>query len=228
MDTGSTAIVVELSRSYTSLPAVVSKATRGGLAGIVRDSSGSPVAGAEVRANGAGVGATKTNHAGQFFLAVKGGRYFVRIEKSGYRRQMVSVTVPTNEGRQIVAALSPQNGNRNPREAANLFDLQQRMIRANPVWSRFVSREDITNFNVRNAKQIAQRFAAKLLDDDECALIDGGPLDAPLWSIDADEIEFMETTAASPRRRTGAPAIFDGTSRSIARRACRHVVWLRK
>jgi hypothetical protein len=46
----------------------------------------------------------------------------VRIERDGYARQLIGVTVPPN-GRKIAAWMVPQRGGNNPREGANLFEM---------------------------------------------------------------------------------------------------------
>lgn len=216
IDTGTTSVVFELTPALTSLPSVVTKASRGGLSGVILDGDGKPLRATEIRVQGAGVGGAKTDSLGEFFIPVKAGHYLVRVEKPGFERQLVSVTVPPGEGRRMSAALRQLERPPNPIEGANLFDMNHRMIRANPVWARYVTREDLLSFGSQNAQQVAQRYTASPLIDWECAKINGGPATAPLWSIDASEIEFMETTAAPPPRRIPLPY------------PCRHVVWLRK
>lgn len=216
IDTGTTSVVFEVTPALTSLPSVVTNASRGGLSGVILDGDGNPLRATEIRVQGAGVGGAKTDSLGEFFIPVKAGHYLVRVEKPGFERQLVSVTVPAGEGRRMSAALRQLEQPPNPIEGANLFDMNHRMIRANPVWARYVTREDLLSFGSQNAQQVAQRYTASPLIDWECAKINGGPATAPLWSIDASEIEFMETTAAPPPRRIPLPY------------PCRHVVWLRK
>ena len=175
-----------------------------------------------VRALGAGRGATKTDSLGEFYLPVKTGRYLVALERPGFARRLVSVTVPPDAGRRMTASMMALQEKPNPIEGANLFDLQQRLIRANPVWTRWVSREDLARFGSQNAQQVAQRFSATPIDGMECAKLDGGPQEALLWTIDVSEIEFMETTSAPARRRVSVP------EQAGLRTRCRHVVWLRR
>lgn len=216
LDTGVTRVAFELERLPEFLKSVVTTATRGGLSGVVLDDAGNPLANADVRALGAGVGGTRTDSLGEFFVPVKSGRLLVRVDKPGYRRHLVSVTVPPGDGRRMTASLSVQVEKPSPMEGTNLFDLQQRLVRANPVWQRLVTREDLLKFGDQNAQQVAGRFAAQPMSDEECAKLDGGPAEAPLWTIDVQEIEFMETTAAPPPRIPRVPT------------QCRHVVWLRR
>ncbi len=216
LDTGVTRIDLEMERLPDFLSSVITTANRGGLSGVVLDTDGNPVPNATVQPIGGGVGATRTNAQGEFFLGVKGGTYLLRLDKAGLRRQIVGVTVPKDSGRRMVATMAIQTEKPNPREGANLFDMQQRVIRASPVWQRLVTREDMIKFGSRDAQQVARRFASSPVSDEECAKLDGGPAWAPLWAIDVDEIEFMETTAAP------------GPRIPMAGMPCRHVVWLRR
>ncbi len=218
LDTGVTRIDLEMERLPDYLSSVITTANRGGLSGVVLDTDGNPVPNATVQPIGGGVGSTRTNAQGEFFLGVKGGKYLLRLDKPGLRRQIVGVTVPKDTGRRMVATMAIQIGKPNPQEGANLFDMQQRVIRASPVWQRLVTREDMIKFGSKDAQQVARRFSASPVRDDECALLDGGPGRAPLWAIDVEEIEFMETTAKPAPLRPPPGAEF----------ACRHVVWLRR
>lgn len=206
----------------TALASIVVAAERGGLSGIVLDSMGDVLPHATVRVLGAGLGATKSNTLGEFYLPVKAGHYMVAIELVGFSRRLVSVTIPADAGRRITAQMLALIEKPNPLEGANLFDLQQRLIRASPIWTRLVTREDLAKFGSKNAQEVAQRFSATPIDGAECAKLDGGPQWAALWTIDVSEIEFMETTSAPPRRRMGVPQL------AGARTPCRHVVWLRR
>ncbi len=214
-DTGVTRVDLELERLPEFLPSMVTTAVRGGLSGLVLDEGGNPVANARVMAIGGG-SSTQTDERGEFFIPVRSGKYLVRVDKEGLRRRVIGVTVPKDQGRRMVATLAVQTTPPNPREGANLFDLNQALIRGSPVWQRIVTREDLIRMGVQDAQAVARRFAASPILDDECATLDGGPSTAPLWAIDVQEIEFMVTTAAPPPIRTDGPF------------PCRHMVWLRR
>lgn len=216
LDSGVTRVDFELTRLPDFLPSVITTAARGGLSGVVLEKNGTPVPNAVVTPLGAGVGGTRTNGDGEFFLAVNGGNYLVRFDKPGLRTHLISVTVPKEQGKRMTATMDVQLNKPNPIEGVRLFDLRQRLIRANPVWQRLVTREDLERFGHENAFQVARRFTASPLTNDECATLDGGTAQVPLWAIDVDEIEFMETTASPPPRIPPFPPV------------CRHVVWLRR
>jgi len=128
----------------------------------------------------------------------------------------VAVTVPEDSGRRIAAWLSPLVGKENPIVGKNMFDLEQRLMRRTPVKSRLYTNEDLTRLAIRDAHQAAERFLGRRLEDDECAKIDGGPEEAPLWTIPSDDIELMEVYYAPPSRQ------------QVARKVCTNYVWLRK
>ncbi len=218
-------VSITMKRVATSLPAVVTRARPGGLSGVIADTAFRAMDGVSVKALGSG-SAALTASGGRFFLPLKPGSYLIRLERDGFARQTISVTVPRDSGSQIAAWMVPQVGKPNPVEGANLFDLEQRLMRRSPVTSRLYTREDFKRIGYRDARSAAQAFAVGPIGDDECALLNGGPSWVPLWSIMADEIEFMETYARSGNTRR---------ARSIRGRVdarppggCNHVVWLRK
>lgn len=224
-------VIIEMTRVSWGLPAITTKADRGGLSGVIGDTAYRALAGARVRVMGSGAGATVTDDEGAFFLPVKPGRYMVRIQREGYAQQVVSVTVPEKEGRRISAWLAPSDQRTEAMYGANLFDLEQRLIRRGPVGSKLYTHEDFEKYSISDARDAAQRFLARRLSDDECAFIDGGPREAPLWAINASEIELMEVYE-SARARMGATSI-NGMQPMIdkgnaARPTCKHIVWLRK
>lgn len=210
------AMIIEMTRVPTELPTMTTSARRGGLSGVIGDTSYQAMSGVTVRALGSGSGAVKTDSMGEFFIPIKPGRYMIRLERPGYRRQLVSVTVPADSGRRIAAWLAPMQGKENPIVGKNMFELEQRLMRMTPVKSRLYTHEDFTKLGIKDAHQAAERFTGRRLQDDECAKIDGGPAEAPLWTIPAEDIELMETYYTPPPRG------------QVAFKPCVHIVWLRK
>jgi hypothetical protein len=219
----------------TYLAPMVTEASRGGLSGIVGDTAFRALADVQVRVIGASAVA-HTDSSGAFYLPIKPGHYLVLLELRGFVRQRVGVTIPDTGGRQIAAWLIPQNGRANPIEGVNLFELERRMNLANPVYSRFLTREDLLKSGAADAARAASQFAAARVKDSECALINGGPDKVPLWTIAVSDIEFMETNVTRPPRRTatsrGVTSIGGNkkleTGISDAQLSCAHVVWMRK
>ncbi len=224
--------IIEMIRVSFALPSMITKATRGGLSGVIGDTSYRAMVGVTVRVLGSGVGSAVTDSTGEFFLPVKPGTYMVRLEREGYGRQIIGVTVPEKEGRRIAAWMMPRTERVNPVEGKNLFDLEQRPIRRGPVGSKLYTRESLTRLNIRDAREAAQRFLARPIrdgDTDGCAYISGGPQTAPMWSISADDIELLEVYD-TPRSRSAKTSIMGNPAIAAMRSGvgCRHIVWLRK
>ena len=192
-----------LSREARILPPSITAVKRGGLSGIIGDSQLKPLPGAEVRAVGAGEH-TITDSAGAFYLDLKRGTYAIMVSKDGYARQLVSVTIPKDSGKQITAFLGapPRNANR----MAAMYDaMRERMLMASPSRSGIMSNEDLVNFK-SDLRAAAQQTARAGLSDECLAVIDGGPYTLPLYMIDKRDVAMLEVYALSPpRRRTGPP-----------------------
>ena len=201
-DSGGVARVC-LANAVRILPPSISAVSAGGLSGIIGDSLMKPLPGAEVRAMGAGEHTT-TDSSGAFYMDLHRGTYALMISKAGYGRQLVSVTIPKDSGRQITAFLGspPRNANR---MAANLDDMRQRIAWANPSTSGIMSNEELmkTSADLRGA---AQRLARAGMADDCPAIIDGGPYVLPLSIIDKRDVAMMEAYAIMTPRRRGMPA----------------------
>ncbi len=183
-----------------SLATMVTTASRGGLSGVIGDTSYVAIPGAKVRVMGSSATPVETDSTGEFFIPVKPGHYLVELTRAGFRRQMVSVTVPDNEGRRVNAWLTPQLGGSNPREAANAFEMSQRIMRASPVWSKFMTHEDLEKAGVTEIRQVANMAAGGLVPLDCEVLVDGGPQRVPLWQLQADEVEYVEAYTVRPSR----------------------------
>jgi hypothetical protein len=184
------------------LPPSITAVSRGGLSGIIADSLFKPLPGAEVRAVGAGEHAI-TDSAGAFFMGLKRGTYAILVSKSGYARQLLSVTIPRDSGRQITAflGLPPRNANR---MAANLQSMHDRMLMARPSTSGIMSNEDLMNTST-DLRGAAQRLSHAGVADYCPAIIDGGPYSLPLSIIDKRDVSMLEVYALSLPRRRGAP-----------------------
>jgi hypothetical protein len=196
-----------------ALPTMVTSSTRPGLAGVVGDSNYAVLEGAEVRALGGGAHAL-TDSAGGFYLPLKSGTYPIVITKPGYGRQLISVTIPSDSGRQIAVWLGSPALNAN-RMAAALDSMHDRILWARPNRTALVSSEELAKFNVPLAGVAQLEVKAKVLDICE-AVIDGGPFTLPLFTIDKADVAMMEVYIAGPARdmpRSINPA---GTSPSRA------------
>lgn len=198
-DSGGVARVC-LARETRILPPSITAVSRGGLSGIIGDSLLKPLPDAEVRAVGAGEHTT-TDSSGAFYLDLKRGTYAIVVSKPGYARQLVSVTIPKDSGRQITAFLGspPRNANR----TAAMFDqMRERMLWASPSRSGIMSNEDLLKSDT-DLRGAAVKTARAGIADDCPAVIDGGPYVLPLYMIDKRDVAMLEVYALSPPRRRG-------------------------
>jgi hypothetical protein len=216
-------VKLKLARLERGLPPVITTASRGGLSGVVADTALHALREASVKLLGTSH-ATRTDSTGRFFLAAKPGSYLVRIERDGYDRQLLGITVPPSEGREVAVWLTRGAARENPVVGANLFDFEQRRLRGRAVSYASFSRDDLMATNAPDVLQAAARATAQRPNFDACAYLDGGPAIAPLWAIAVGEVEFVE--AVVPDSRGTAPDILGRPS--SARGNCAYNIWLRK
>lgn len=217
-------IKLRLARLERGLPAVITTASRGGLSGVVADTALRALRDANVKLLGTAL-AGRTDSSGRFYLAAKPGSYLLRIERDGYDRQLLGITVPANEGREVAVWLTRGAARENPVIGGNLFDFEQRRIRGRAVTYASFSRDDLMATNAPDVLQAAARALAQPLNFDACAYLDGGPAIAPLWAVAVGEVEFMEAVVPGAASRT-APDILGRPS--SARGNCPYNIWLRK
>lgn len=195
------AVSFTLKRVSFTLPARVTTASRGGLSGVIADTGYRALSNARIRVIGMPE-ETVTDSAGAFFLPLSPGRYLVRLEREGYARQLIGVSIPENEGREIAAWMMPSKGRDNPRIGANLFDMRQRLIGADfagtarpmngPATSRVFSREDIDKLGHRDLLALVRATAGVPVGSDCWVTINGGPRRDPLWRTSLMDVEFIE------------------------------------
>jgi hypothetical protein len=200
------AVIVQfaLTRRPFSLPARVTTASRGGLSGVIADTGYAPLS--DVRVQIVAVeDQTTTDSRGAFFLPVKPGKYLVRLRRDGYASQLIGVTVPVNEGREIAAWMVPQQGKSNPRFETNLFDMRKRKIMAGPARSHFYSREEIDKFGHADLLPFVRGGAGFPVSQDCWVTINGGPRRDFLWNLSTDDIEYVELYEGAQPRVTSEP-----------------------
>jgi hypothetical protein len=198
-------VELRLVRTPFFLPSVLTMANRGGLSGVIADTAYQPLAGVKINVIGGGQGA-ESDSTGAFYVPVKPGHYFVELKRNGYARQMVGVTVPPDSGRKLAAWMVPQSGGADPQYGAMLFDLPIRINRANAVWDRFYTREDLERVNITDVRQLAMAETMKFMPPDCPVQIDGDPKRwVPLWSLRTEDVEFVEVHLAPNRPPTGGP-----------------------
>jgi hypothetical protein len=193
-----------LTRRPFTLPARVTTASRGGLSGVIADTGFTPLAQARVRVIGF-EGEALTDTRGAFYLPVRPGRYLVHVEREGYARQIVGITIPESEGREMTAFMTPTAGKDNPQLGANLFDFRVRRIRAGPARSQMYTREDIEKFGRPDVLWLVRGAAGYPVGADCWVIVNGGPRREQLWRMSTDEVEFVELYDVPEPRVTSGP-----------------------
>lgn len=210
------------------LPTVVTSTDRGGLSGVIGDTSYAIVEGAEV-AIVASDRRALTDSLGRFHVDVRPGKYMVRISKPGFATKLLSVTVPRDSGRKLVTTLAPRTAANN-RDAMNMQALAKRLAEAVSARSKLYTREELAGMGDYDLDRIAIRGSGQPVADTCLAVIDGGPTSMPLWTLKAADLEMVEVYVGKASRPTitsimgGSPS--PGRSRPSA---CVTVyAWLRK
>lgn len=190
-------VVIQMDRIAFSLPSVVTRADISGVSGIVADTGLKAMPDVDVQIIGTARKAT-TDSNGAFHIDVGPGQYLLSLKRAGYTRQTIGVSVPLQGGRKVAAWMVPQQGSPNARYAQNLFDMSQRLMISNAVWSKFFTREDMERLGATNIRQVANAAAMKELAPDCPVIVDGGPIKLPLWQLDVRDVEFIEVYTAKP------------------------------
>jgi carboxypeptidase family protein len=218
-----------------SLPTVVTSAPRGGLSGVIGDSSYNILEGADVTIVGTDHHA-RTDSSGAFYMEVKPGRYMVHVERPGYASRLLGVTIPNDSGRRILVGLAPRTRPPLAREEAAIAELSFRLTRRS-VMSKIYTREDINHMGMTELRQIATAGAFQRVDESCQAIINGGPVTMPIWLITAADIESVEIYPPDPesRRRAFVPTSINGNQPIRTQGATRRTdcpvtvyVWLRR
>jgi hypothetical protein len=192
-----------------SLPAVITHVARGGLSGVVADTSYRGVPAAMVQLNSRAM-RTTTDSNGAFFIDARPGHYMISITRPGYRDKVVSVTVPQDSGRHVSVMIRPFEGKVPVREAWNVFDMGKRIDARNSLRDVFYTHEDMVKLGFEWAHEVMREGGQGAYDPDCEAMVDGGPLTRALNTLTVDELEGMEIYNSA--RGGGRPA-----SRSMAR-----------
>lgn len=230
-------VVIPMIRLGYALQARVTVADRGGLSGIIGDTAYRALREVDVRIMG-GVHRTVTDSTGAFFLPLKPGNYMLQLELDGFTRQMVSVTVPKDEGRLIAAWMIPESGKSNHLESWEVFNLNQRIMRGSPASSKYFSREALESQNIPDLQALAIRWAMGRINGDCLVSLNGSQVKVPLGTLTTDELEFVELYMQSKigsvrggTSMTGAPTQMTTSTGSSGGGDCGNlslVAWLRK
>ena len=227
----------------TVLASRTTVASRGGLSGVIADTTFNALSNVSVVVIGARE-KTATDSAGKFFVPLKPGSYMLRLEREGYERQIVGVSIPKDEGREIAAWMKPRVGPPNNREAQALFDLNQNMMRATKASTKFLSRVELETYGIPGLAETLQRWAVGLITGG-CEVADSNipNVKIPLSSIAVSDVEFVEVYMPSQDVGAGrqrGPTSLSGMPRGMSAGTSSRpgggpdcgrlglVVWLRK
>ncbi len=237
---GPAEVRISMTRAPFSLPSVITVASRGGLSGVIADTGYRPLPGVKVSIQGARV-LTETDSAGAFYAAVAPGRYLVVLRRSGFARQIISVNVPKDTGRQIAAWMVPEKKDSDPRQGAMLFDQLMRINAATAATSRFVTREDVERLGTTDLRQLGASASGQQVSPDCPVAENGDPKRTlPLWAIAPKDLEFLEVywsngggTAARAQSKLANVGGLQGMTGNLSAApaqpcAVRMVIWWRK
>lgn len=193
-----------------AMPAVVTSATRGGLSGVVADTSFQGLPGVEVRVLAKGM-AVESDSLGAFYLPVPSGSYMVTLIKNGFAHRVVSITIPPDSGRHLTVSMFPSAMVTPVREAWNLVDLNGRLATRNKQQTSFYTRQDLKDKGIEWVNQAVVMGGLDQYDDDCFAVLNGGPTTINLSALTVDDIESVEIygsrRATGGRRRSGESAL---------------------
>ena len=174
------------------LAEVMASAVRGGVSGVVQDSSHHPLDGVDVRVLGAGIDVA-SDSAGAFFAPVHAGHFVLRLERAGYAPRLVSMTIPPDSGREVVIGMAPTTRALTARQSSALFDMGERVVRRGPR-SKLFTREDLVSMDIKDVDRIAGQVVVHPVDRSCFAVVDGN-FSVPIWTIDATDLEMLEVYA---------------------------------
>jgi hypothetical protein len=178
------------------LPPVISTAARGGLSGTVGDTSYNVLPGATVKLLGNGQ-VVETDSLGHFFFPIKSGQYVVAVQRDGYADKLVSVTVPSDSGRNVTVMLPPRTKEMAVRQFWNIDDFGKRLAMHRQATSSLYTHEDLTRLGfewISDAAARGQNLAgSKFVMPGGCyGTLNGGPEAVEIDKLTVDEVETLE------------------------------------
>jgi len=185
------AVTIPMIRLGYTLQARVTVADRGGLSGVIGDTAYRALKDVETAVMG-GAYRTATDSIGTFFQPLKPGSYMLQLKLDGFTRQLVSVTVPKEEGRRMAAWMIPESGHSNNLEAKEVFELNQRVMRVSTASSKYFSREELEKQNLPDLQAFALRWAPGTINGDFVVSLNGSAVTVPLGTLTTDALEFVE------------------------------------
>lgn len=196
-DSGGVAVFA-LIPAVRKLEPVVTSASRGGLGGLIGDTSYTPLPGAEVRIVGQS-GLAVADSTGHFFIPLRAGSYMASVTRDGYDFRLVSVIIPPDSGRFVTVFLPPLLEPVPHEQATNLLELNRRMVRRKTARSRVFTHAELEKMGVEWALDAVRRGAGEAgqgsqtrVDADCAVIVNGGPRIVELHTLTIDDVEAIE------------------------------------
>jgi hypothetical protein len=192
----------EMLQLQRALPPMIVSAARGGIGGVVGDTSFRAVPGAIVRLVGKGL-AVAADSSGYFHFDVEAGQYFLTVKQDGFKDKVVSVRVPPDSGRRVSIFLEPRSGDALIQSHWNVDDMAERVALRTKTNSSVYAREDLIDMGVEWVGDVVQggftRAISKtsLLDRDCVGILNGGPETVMLKTLTIDDVASIEIYAPS-------------------------------
>jgi hypothetical protein len=194
----------DLLQLHRALPPVVVNAARGGLGGVVGDTTYRSITHAEVRLMEQGLVA-ETDSAGYFHFDVGPGQYYVSVSREGYRARTLTVRVPHDSGRRVTVFL--EQGTPPAREVHNVDDFRVRLAWRQKTRSSLYSHDDLVDMGIQWVGDVVQgavtrvaQVKVRAIDPDCVAILNGGPGTVMLRDLTVDEISSIEVYPSIPAR----------------------------
>lgn len=199
----------ELLQLEHALPAMIVTVARGGISGIVGDTTFHPLTGVTVRLAADGMTAL-TDSMGAFHFDVEAGQYFLTVERRGFLSKLVTVRVPKDSGRRVTVFLEP--GKRGVQSANNFTDLSSRLAWRDPVKSTLYTHDDLADLGIvwigdaiQSGVTRASTGKAKQVDVDCVAILNGGPETVMLNSLTIEDVSSVEIYPTGSEGKTLTP-----------------------
>ena len=197
---------------------VVTTVARGGLSGVVGDTSFNALPGVEVRVMGHEQ-FTSTDSSGSFYIPIRPGSYILSVRHPGFDYRLVSVIVPPDSGQRVRVNLAPQSKRPTVRQAHNVDDFASRLEWHERKNSRIYTRADLKEMKIDwvydavriGYGEIHSGRDGTWIDKDCAVVVNGGPeftLLEPLTTDDIESVEIYDRSSGpvyAPRGRPAAP-----------------------
>jgi hypothetical protein len=175
---------------------LITKGERGGLRGVIADTAFVPLANVAVRAKNDNA-ATETDANGAFYLPLAPGSYAVELQRPGYARKVLGVTIDGDSGRKVAAWLEPRSDDAALVDSLLIVQQELRRTRGIALNGKVYTREDLEKLGLEHLQQLAAVAAQRAVSDD-CAVQLGSTGDwIPGWMLAVRDIEFAEAYSIS-------------------------------